>query len=60
MFTLLKPIGKFVLRKLIRKASPEIRSEFRDFVLNKLEAKARATENKWDDFLIDLLKIVLK
>ena len=38
-----------------RKATPEIRQEIVDFVL-EWEVRAKATPNKWDDILVGVAK----
>jgi len=48
-----------IVEELLKRMSPEIREELEQAVL-KLEIKAKATVNPWDDLLVFLLKIVLE
>ncbi len=54
MTTLLK---KF-LSEILSKLSPEIREELKKFMY-ELKAKAEATDNWWDDVLVEFLIDVL-
>ena len=54
MTTLLK---KF-LSEILEKLSPEIREELKKFMVS-LKQKAEATDNWWDDVLVDFLIDVL-
>lgn len=50
------------LLKLLEKVSPDIVDSFREglaLLLDKLEEKAKATPNKWDDIFIDMARRVL-
>jgi len=55
---ILAPVAVRIVRAVVRKSTPEIRKEIEDFVL-KWEQKARATPNKWDDILVELVKGIL-
>lgn len=47
-----------ILEEIIKNMSPEIRKEIIEAVM-KLDAKAKATVNPWDNLLVFLLKIIL-
>lgn len=54
-------MNKWILRLIalvVANASPAIR-EFLMVSLNKLEADAKKTANKWDDILVGLLKALV-
>ena len=60
MFTILKPFARIVLGIVGKKVSPSVKKEFGEFVLNQLRLKVDKTPNKWDNFLYDLIVIVLR
>ena len=52
------PLLVRILRIIIRKSTPAIRKEICDFV-REWEQKAKATPNKVDDVLAELVKAIL-
>ena len=58
LLRILSPLFIRILRIIVRKSSPAIRKEVCDFVL-EWEKKAKATPNKVDDILADLIKAIL-
>lgn len=48
-----------LLGTILTGISPELR-ELLESMLDKLEAKAKATPNKFDDLLVSLLKAIFK
>lgn len=47
-----------LVRQVADQISPQLRQMLKEFIL-ELEKKARKTDNPWDDFAVDVAKVLL-